>query len=70
MKLTAFTCTQRISRAEEKAKLPVKMVIPMIFFIFPAIIIVVVDPGIIHIVDKFIGPWGIMSGGIGGIGKF
>jgi tight adherence protein C len=59
-----FTRTQRILRAEEKAaKLPVKMVIPMIFFIFPAIIIVVIGPGLIHIFEKFLGPGGIMSGG-------
>lgn len=61
-----FTRTQRILRAEEKAaKLPVKMVIPMIFFIFPAIIIVVIGPGLIHIFEKFLGPGGIMSGGAG-----
>jgi tight adherence protein C len=66
-----FTRTQRILRAEEKAaKLPVKMVIPMIFFIFPAIVIVVVGPGLIHIFDKFIGPGGLFSGGAAGIGKF
>ena len=50
-----FTRTQRLLRAEEKAaKLPVKMVIPMIFCIFPAIIIVVVGPGLIHIFEKFL----------------
>jgi tight adherence protein C len=59
-----FTRTQRILRAEEKAaKLPVKMVIPMIFFIFPAIIIVVIGPGLIHIFDKFLGAGGLFSGG-------
>ena len=53
-----FTRTQRLLRAEEKAaKLPVKMVLPMIFFIFPAIIIVVVGPGLIQIADKFLGAW-------------
>jgi len=63
-----FTRTQRILRAEEKAaKLPVKMVIPMLFCIFPAIIIVVVGPGLIHIFDKFISG-GFMSGA-GGFGK-
>jgi tight adherence protein C len=65
-----FTRTQRILRAEEKAaKLPVKMVIPMLFCIFPAIIIVVVGPGIIHIFDKVING-GFMSGGTGGFCKF
>ncbi|MCL4500307.1 MAG: type II secretion system F family protein [Deltaproteobacteria bacterium] len=58
-----FTRTQRLLRAEEKAaKLPVKMVIPMIFCIFPAIIIVVVGPGLIHIFDTFIKN-GLFSGG-------
>jgi tight adherence protein C len=66
-----FTRTQRILRAEEKAaKLPVKMVIPMIFFIFPAIVIVVVGPGLIHIFDKFLGAGGLFSGGAGAMGKF
>jgi tight adherence protein C len=64
-----FTRTQRILRAEEKAaKLPVKMVIPIIFFIFPAIIIVMVGPGLIHIFDKFLGPGGMFSGGVPKIG--
>jgi hypothetical protein len=40
------------------------MVIPMMFFIFPAIVIVTAGPGIIHIIDKFLGPGGILSGGI------
>ncbi|MCL4501716.1 MAG: type II secretion system F family protein, partial [Deltaproteobacteria bacterium] len=58
-----FTRTQRLLRAEEKAaKLPVKMVIPMIFCIFPAIIIVVVGPGLIHIFDTFMKN-GLFSGG-------
>ncbi len=50
-----FTRTQRLLRAEEKAaKLPVKMIFPMLFCIFPAIVIVVVGPGIIHMIDSFI----------------
>jgi tight adherence protein C len=49
-----FIRTQRILRAEEKAaKLPVKMVFPLIFGIFPAIIIVTAGPGIIYIIDVF-----------------
>ena len=49
-----FIRTQRLLRAEERAqKLPVKMIFPMIFCIFPAIMIVVAGPGIIHIIDKF-----------------
>ena len=50
-----FVRTQRVLRAEEKAaKLPVKMIFPLIFCIFPAILVVVVGPGLIHIFDKFI----------------
>ena len=64
-----FTRTQRILRAEEQAaKLPVKMVIPMMFFIFPAIVIVTAGPGIIHIIDQFFGASGIFSGGMPKIG--
>jgi tight adherence protein C len=62
-----FTRMQRLLRAEEKAaKLPVKMVFPMLFCIFPAIIIVVVGPGLIHIYEKFVNS-GILSG-LGGSG--
>jgi tight adherence protein C len=49
-----FIRTQRVLRAEEKAaKLPVKMVFPLIFGIFPAIVIVTAGPGIIHIIGFF-----------------
>jgi tight adherence protein C len=61
-----FTRTQRLLRAEERAaKLPVKMVIPMLFCIFPAIVIVVVGPGLIHVYDKLFQS-GLMGSG-GGI---
>lgn len=51
-----FIRVQRVLRAEEKAaKLPVKMLFPLILCIFPAIVIVVVGPGIIHIIDKLFG---------------
>lgn len=50
-----FIRIQRILRAEEKAaKLPVKMVFPLLFCIFPAIVIVTAGPGIIHIIDLFL----------------
>jgi tight adherence protein C len=46
----AFTRVQRAQRAEEiAAKLPVKILMPMIFFIFPAIFVVVLGPAIISI---------------------
>jgi tight adherence protein C len=58
-----FIRTQRILRAEEKAaKLPVKMVFPLIFGIFPAIIIVTAGPGVIHIFDVFFKS-GLFQGG-------
>jgi tight adherence protein C len=65
-----FTRTQRLLRAEERAaKLPVKMVIPMLFCIFPAIIIVVVGPGLINILEKLINS-GLLSGASRGFGSF
>jgi tight adherence protein C len=67
-----FTRTQRLLRAEEKAaKLPIKMVIPMIFCIFPAIVIVIVGPGLIHIFDKFLkGGFSLGVGAGKGFGGF
>jgi tight adherence protein C len=60
-----FIRTQRILRAEERAaKLPLKMIFPLIFCIFPCIIIVVAGPGIIHIMEKFMNG-GFFSGGSG-----
>ncbi len=67
-----FTRTQRLLRAEERAaKLPVKMVFPMLFCIFPAIVIVVVGPGLFHVYEKFIKD-GLIStvGNGGGLGFF
>jgi tight adherence protein C len=46
----AFLRVQRSQRAEEKAaKLPVKILFPMLLFVFPAIFIVVIGPAIIQI---------------------
>ena len=47
---------KRQSRAEEKAaKVPTKMLFPLVLFIFPSIIMVVLGPAIIQIV-RTIGP--------------
>jgi tight adherence protein C len=46
----AFLRVQRAQRAEERAaRLPVKILFPMLLFIFPAIFVVVIGPAIIQI---------------------
>ncbi|HPO97453.1 MAG TPA: type II secretion system F family protein [Bacillota bacterium] len=45
---------KRRQRAEEKAqKAPVKMLIPMILFIFPSLFIILLGPGILQLIDNF-----------------
>ncbi|MDX9785187.1 MAG: type II secretion system F family protein [Desulfobacterales bacterium] len=46
---------ERFQKAEEAAaKLPVKMLFPLIFFIFPSFLLIMVGPGVIRIYETFI----------------
>jgi tight adherence protein C len=46
--------TKRVQEIEEKAaKLSVKLLFPLVFFIFPSLFVVVLGPAIISMADSF-----------------
>jgi tight adherence protein C len=58
-----FTRAQRTLRAEEQAaKMPLKILMPLVFFIFPCMFVVIIGPGVIQIAKALLPA---LSGGAG-----
>ncbi len=49
----AMRTTRRLKAEELAAKLPVKLLLPLIFFIFPSMFIVVIGPAVIKMIKVF-----------------
>jgi tight adherence protein C len=45
---------QRFSAKEQAMKAPVKMLIPMVLFIFPTLFVVLIGPVIVNLITQFL----------------